>query len=260
MKDFYFTAGWKMNLDVIESINYAKKVTEYVNLIPDFNKKFKLIIFPDPLSLYSVSEIFKNSPIRIGSPDLFWEDKGAYTGGISPFFLKKIGCNYALIGHPERLNNLKEDSQMVNKKIKAAFRNNIKPFLIISEKNNPSREKIISQVRNDILSYTEGLKSEEIVEIAIIYEPSWAINTTESASTDYITEMVSEVRMFLNKDLGSELGSNINISYGGGVNIKNFKYIIEVKMLDGIGIGKASLDFNFFTNCIDTVNNKLNNK
>ena len=260
MKNFYFTAGWKMNLGVIESIDYAKKLKEYVSSIPDFNKNLKLIIFTDPLSLYSVSEVFGNSPIEIGSPDLFWEDSGAYTGEISPFFLKKIGCNYVLIGHPERLINLKEDSQMVNRKIKAALRNNIKPFLVITEKRNSSREKIISQVRNDTLRFIDGLKTEEILKIIIIYEPLWAINTTESASADYITDMVSEFRMFLNKEFGSELGSNICISYGGGVNIKNFKHILEVTVLDGIGIGKASLDFLFFTTCIDMVNDKLNNR
>ena len=246
-----------MNLIVIDSINYAKKLKAYVNSISDLSKDLKLIIFPDLLSLYSVLKVVDNSPIEIGSPDLFWENAGAFTGEVSPFFLNKIGCKCVLIGHPERLFNLKEDSLMVNKKVKAALRNNLVPFLIVSEKKDLNKKKIISQVRNEIISYINDLKPEEIVKIIIIYEPLWAINTTEAASADYIIEMVSEVRRFLNKEFGSELGSNICISYGGGVNEKNFKYILEVKELDGIGIGKASLDFNFFKSCIKMVNNKL---
>lgn len=258
MKNFNFCAGWKMNLGVIESINYATRLKEYVNSITNFNKKLKIVIFTDPLSLYSVSKVFQNSHLEIGAPDLFWEDSGAYTGEISPLFLKKIGCNYTLIGHPERFINLKEDSQMVNRKVKAALRNDIKPYLIITEKRDSSREKIISQVRNDFLSFTDGLKTEEIIKVIIIYEPLWAINTAESASANYIIDMVSEFRMFLNKEFGSELGNNINITYGGGVNINNFKSILEVQVLDGIGIGKASLDYDFFTGCIDMINEKLN--
>jgi len=258
LKKYYFTAGWKMNLSLIESINYAKKLKIYMNSISDLSKDLKIIIFTDLLSLYSVLKILDNSPIEIGSPDLFWEDAGAYTGEVSPLFLSQINCNYSLVGHPERLINLKEDSQMVNKKIKAALRNNIAPFLIISEKRDFSREKIISQLRNDFLSYTDGLKAEEIVKIVIIYEPIWAINTTEAAPTDYIVEMVSEFRSLLNKEFGSELGSNIYISYGGGVDEKSFKHFLEIEEINGIGIGGSSLDFDFFTSCINMVNDKLN--
>ena len=246
-----------MNLSVADGINYAKKLKEYINSISDLSKDLKIVIFPDFLSLYSVLEILSSSSIDIGSQDLFWEDTGAFTGEVSPLFLNKISCKYVLLGHPERLINLKEDSQMINKKVKAALRNNLVPFLIISEKKNSNKKKIILQVREDILSYISGLKIEEIAKIIIIYEPLWAINTTEAAPADYIKEMVLEIRNFLNKEFGSELGSNFRISYGGGVNEKNFKYILEVKELDGIGMGAASLDFNFFKSCINMVNNKL---
>ncbi len=258
MRKYYLTAGWKMNLGVIDSINYAQKLKQYVNSIPDLNKNLKLVIFTDLLSLYSVSKVLYNTRMEIGSPDLFWEDSGAFTGEVSPLFLSKIGCSNVLIGHPERIINLKEDSRMINKKVKAALRNNITPFLIISEKRGTNKEKVLFQVRDDFLNYTEALNAEEISKIVIIYEPLWAINTTEAASANYIVEMVSDFRNFLNKEFGSQLGDNMDILYGGGVNIKNFKCILEVERLNGIGIGKASLDFNFFTSCIDVANHKLN--
>jgi triosephosphate isomerase len=259
MKDFYFIAGWKMNLGVSESIDYAKQLKKYVNSISDFNKLLKIIIITDPLSIYSVAEIFRDSPINVGAPDAFWEDKGAYTGEISPYFLKRLGCNHVLVAHPERMIILKEDNKMVNKKIKAALRNEITPLLIITEKRNSDRSKIILQVRNDFLNFVNGLGIEEILKIAIIYEPLWAINTTESASSDYIDEMISVFRLFLNKEFGGNLGNRISISYGGGVNAKNFKHILNVKSIDGIGIGKASLEFGFFTKCVNLINSKLNN-
>lgn len=258
MKEYIFTGGWKMNLSPDEGISFAKKLKTYMDSFPDFNEDLKIIIFTDILSLYSVIKILENSPIEIGSPDLFWENTGAYTGEVSPLFLNKIGCNHALVGHPERLINLKEDSHMVNKKVKAALRNNITPFMIISDKKGSSREKNILQVRNDILSYTDGLRPEDIVKIVIIYEPRWAINTTEAASNDYIIEMVSEIRSFLNEEFGSELGSNIRITYGGGVSENSFKSILKIKVINGISLGRASQDFDYFTSCIDVLNYKLN--
>jgi len=258
LKEYIFTGGWKMNLSPVEGIDFARKLKIYMASIPDFNEDLKIIIFTDILSLYSVIKILENSPIKIGSPNLFWENIGAYTGEVSPLFLNKIGCNHALVGHPERLTNLKEDSRMVNKKVKAALRNDITPFLIISDRKGSDREKNILQVKNDILNYTNGLKPEDIVKSVIIYEPRWAINTTEAASTDYIIEMVSEIRSFLNKEFGSELGSNIRITYGGGVNENSFKNILKVKVINGISLGRASQDFDYFTSCIDILNDKLN--
>ena len=124
-KEFYITGSWKMNLGVLNSINYAKKIKEFINSIHDLSRDLKIIVFPDFLSLHSVIEVLKNSPIEVGSQDLFWEDTGAFTGEVSPLFLSEIGCKYILLGHPERLINLKEDKQMVNKKVKAALRNNL---------------------------------------------------------------------------------------------------------------------------------------
>ena len=255
-KKFYVTGGWKMNLGVLDSINYVKKMKEFIKSIHDLSRDLKIIFFPDFLSLYSILEVLKNSPVEVGSQDSFWEDKGAFTGEVSPLFLSEIGCKYVLLGHPERSINLKEDKQMVNKKVKAALRNNLIPFLIISEKKDPDKEKIFLQVREDILSYLNGLAIDEISKIIIIYEPQWAINTTKAAPPDYIRERIISVRSLINKEYGSEIGNDLRISYGGGVNENNFKNILDIKELDGIGMGQASLDFNFMKNIIKIANDK----
>ena len=257
-KEFYITGSWKMNLGVLNSINYAKKIKEFINSIHDLSRDLKIIVFPDFLSLYSVIEVLKNSPIEVGSQDSFWEDKGAFTGEVSPLFLSEIGCKYILLGHPERSINLKEDKQMVNKKVKAALRNNLTPFLIISEKKDPDKEKFFLQVREDILSYLNGLAIDEISKIIVIYEPLWAINTTKAAPPDYIREMIISVRSLINKEYRSEIGNDLRISYGGGVNENNFKNILDIKELDGIGMGQASLDFNFIKHIIKIANDKKN--
>jgi triosephosphate isomerase len=256
MSEFYITGGWKMNLGVLDSIDYAKKMKDFINSMHDLSRDLKIIVFPDFLSLYSVIEVFKNSPIEIGAQDSFWEDKGAFTGEVSPLFLSEIGCKYILLGHPERSINLKEDKQMVNKKVKAALRNNLIPFLIISEKKDPDKEKIFLQVREDVLSYLNGLAIDDISKIIIIYEPQWAINTTKAAPPDYIREMIISFRSLMNKEYGSETGNELRISYGGGVNENNFKDIIDIKELDGVGMGQASLDLNFMKNIIKIANDK----
>lgn len=256
MSEFYITGGWKMNLGVLDSIDYAKKMKDFINSMHDLSRDLKIIVFPDFLSLYSVIEVFKNSPIEIGAQDSFWEDKGAFTGEVSPLFLSEIGCKYILLGHPERSINLKEDKQMVNKKVKAALRNNLIPFLIISEKKDPDKEKIFLQVREDVLSYLNGLAIDDISKIIIIYEPQWAINTTKAAPPDYIREMIISFRSLMNKEYGSKTGNELRISYGGGVNENNFKDIIDIKELDGVGMGQASLDLNFMKNIIKIANDK----
>ncbi|HEY4662262.1 MAG TPA: triose-phosphate isomerase family protein [Candidatus Humimicrobiaceae bacterium] len=253
---FYITCGWKMNLGVSSSIHYAKKIKEFIVSINDLSRDLRIIVFPDFLSLYSVIEVLKSSPVEAGSQDLFWEDKGAFTGEVSPLFLSEIGCKYILLGHPERSINLKEDKQMVNKKVKATLRNNLTPFLIVFEKKDPDKEKIFLQVREDILSYLEGLETDEISKIIMIYEPLWAINTADAAPPDYIREKVISVRKLIDKEYGSGIGSNLRITYGGGVNENNFKDILDIKELDGIGIGHASLDLDFMKHIIKTANEK----
>ncbi|HJX02000.1 MAG TPA: triose-phosphate isomerase family protein [Candidatus Humimicrobiaceae bacterium] len=253
---FYIICGWKMNLGVSGSVHYAEKIKEFICSINDLSRDLRIIVFPDFLSLYSVIEILKNSPVEAGSQDSFWEDRGAFTGEVSPLFLSEIGCRYILLGHPERSINLKEDKQMVNKKVKAALRNNLTPFLIVFEKKDPDKEKIFLQLREDVLSYLEGLEPDEISKIIMIYEPLWAINTANAAPPDHIKEKVISIRNFIDKEYGSGIGSNLCITYGGGVNENNFKDILDIKELDGIGIGHASLDLDFMKHIIKTANEK----
>ena len=110
-----------MNLSVTESIDCAIKLKDFINENVSNDSKIEIFILPDFLSLYSISKELRKSKLKFGSMDCFWEDRGAYAGEVSPMFLREIGCSYVLIGHPERIKYLKEDTEMINKKIKACI-------------------------------------------------------------------------------------------------------------------------------------------
>ncbi len=133
MKKRYITASWKMNLSVEDSLSYAEKLAEYGKKNLEGQENVEVFICPDFLTLYPLSNIFKDTGFKMGALDCFWEDKGSYTGEISPFYLKQIGCEYVFVGHLERIKYLKEDTDIINKKIKACLRNDLTPVLFVVE-------------------------------------------------------------------------------------------------------------------------------
>ena len=120
-----------MNLCVSEGIKYIRDLVSFIDSGIENIDRLEILIFPDFLSLYPVLEISRNTELKIGAQDCFWENRGAFTGEISPLFLKEIGCSYVIIGHPERVMQVKEDSEMINRKLKAVLKNDMDPLLLV---------------------------------------------------------------------------------------------------------------------------------
>jgi len=248
MKTPILCTSWKMNLSFDEGLSYARKLADFAkkNLKKDDN--LEVIICPDFLILSDAMKIFKGTILKVGAQDCFWEDEGSYTGEISPKHLKEIGCRYVFCGHIERVRYLKEDDSMINLKVRACLRNNLKPFvfLVESEKFDDIRGAA-AELNNKIKQYTNGVSEEDLVNIVFIYEPAWAIGAMQAAPVDYTRRILQLLRESLGKQFGKDAAANQVFMYGGGVTLDSARQILELDNINGIGMGKAGLNYDFIT-------------
>lgn len=173
---------------------------------------------------------------------MHWEESGAYTGEISGNMLKEIGVEYVIIGHSERRQYFAETDETVNKKIKAAFKNGLKPIVCVGE-TLEEREKGLT---NEIITKQtkialEGLTNDEVEKTIIAYEPIWAIGTGKTATSEDANNSIKEIRKEICKIYGQNVASRVIIQYGGSVKPENAKELFTTSDIDGGLVGGASL-------------------
>lgn len=252
MKKILVGAAFKMNKTVEESVEYVKKLDIYIKKNAEKLNAIDIFVLPTFLSLYTLSKLLSSSKLKFGAQNCFWADEGAYTGEISPMHLKKIGCTYIELGHPERLNILKEDETMINKKIIGCLRNNLKPILCIGEeKEYPDKVKVYDFIKKQIRGYFKDIKKEQINNIILAYEPVWAIGADRSASVEYIYDSLVFIRDFLDSEYGKNTGKNQLIIYGGSVDQKNAFEILKLDNNNGIFIGRAALNLDYLIKMVN---------
>ncbi len=220
---YLVVANWKMNPQTLVK---AKKLFSIVKKGIGAVKGVEVVVCP-PFVYLS-----KLSGLTLGAQNCFWEDEGAFTGEISPFMLKDIGCKYVIIGHSERRRYFNETCAIVNKKLKAALTNNLKPILCIDS---------INQVKRGL----KGISKKEIKKIVIAYEPIFAIGTGKACSISKAKKMNFSIRKILEEEAA--------ILYGGSVNSKNAKDFIEKAQFQGLLIGGTSLNPKEFVKIIKKV-------
>ena len=233
--------NWKMNCDVEESLNLARKLSS-----SEFNNDVDVLVCPPFTSLYTVIQELKNSSIKVGAQNMHFEDNGAFTGEVSPIMLKNMGVEYVIIGHSERRQHFGETDQTINKKIKACLKHGLKPILCVGEsleqrEAGVEKETVRAQLIKDLDGVTEGLK------IVVAYEPIWAIGTGKTATSAQANEMASFIRTVLGNIYTVDIANNIIIQYGGSVKASNTKEIMLQSDIDGALVGGASLNADEFT-------------
>ncbi|MCU0680516.1 MAG: triose-phosphate isomerase [Planctomycetes bacterium] len=207
-----------------------------------------MIVCPDFLNLISLVKLFKRTGVNIGSQDVFYQEEGAYTGEISPLAIKEIGCSYTLVGHSERRQYGFETDEIVNKKALIAVKNNLLPIICLGEKkeerqNNLTNKVLEKQLRGALNNWDFKNK------FFIAYEPVWAIGTGEVISPEQAREAHIFIKQTLEKIAGSK-GKNIPVLYGGSVDDVNTKNFVNIKEVDGLLVGGASLQVEkFMTIC-----------
>jgi len=247
MQKILVGAAWKMNKTVDESIDYVKKLISFIDSNLASSKHVEVFVLPTYLSLYPFSQLIGESKLKYGAQNCFWEDEGAYTGEISPMHLKDIGCTYVELGHPERRNILKEDDDMISKKVAACIKNNLSPILCIGEEEKYSNvKKAKNFLKGQLFSDLRGIDSNDLEKVIIAYEPVWAIGADSAAPIDYIYNMLEYLREIIEKEFGKSTGKNQIIFYGGSVSLESAYEILKIENNNGIFIGRAGLNYDYF--------------
>lgn len=239
-KQKYVIANWKMRLGLEESLQLAQKMKDKFS---NFDKG-TIVICPNFMSVPEVKKILKGGPIKLGVQDVFWEDKGAYTGEISPTMVREAGCEYVIVGHSERRKFLNENYEMIHKKLRAVLNiPGLTPIVCIGEnwdeRKTDRRDFVLVDQLNQALSGLSIVKDEQII---IAYEPIWAIGSglaIEPMEAEYAHKII---KLTLNDMFGMEISNNnFNIIYGGSIESKNVSGFNGLENIDGLLVGGASL-------------------
>lgn len=253
MRTPIIAANWKMHKTTHEAEEFLSKFL----LSKTLSKKVEVIICPPFTSLQLASEKLRGTNIALGAQNMYPEEKGAFTGEISPLMLKDLNCRYVILGHSERRHIFHETNELVNRKIKAALKNQLIPILCVgetlTEKKAGQTEAICQQ---QILRSLAGLPEEEVSGIVIAYEPVWAIGTGVNATADDAEKTISYIRSVLKEAFSEKAGQDVRILYGGSVNPENIHYFMEQNNIDGALVGGASLESESFLQIIEGASNK----
>lgn len=229
--------NWKMNMTPNETVRLIDDVKP---LIKDAVAE---VVFCVPaIDIVPAVETSKDSNIKIGAENMYYEEKGAFTGELSPSMLVDAGVTYVIIGHSERRQYFNEDNDMINKKVRKAIEHELIPIICCGESISQREEGItLDFIKEQIESAFEFVTKEQAVKCVIAYEPIWAIGTGRVATSEQAQEVCEAIRHNIRNIYDDEVADNIRILYGGSVNAANAKEIFAQPDIDGGLVGSASL-------------------
>lgn len=247
MRKSYIAGNWKMHLLSDSAVNLVKNLMENIKDVDDVD----VAVFPPAPYLILMKEILKGSGIKYGAQNMYFEEKGAFTGELSPGMLKDTGCELVLVGHSERRHIFNETDEMLNKKIKCALKFNLIPFFCIGE-TLEEREagNQFKVVESQLLLGLKDLNEEQIKSIVVAYEPVWAIGTGKTATPEIAQEIHKFIRQWFKENFSNETAEQIRILYGGSIKPHNIKGLITQPDIDGGLVGGASLKYEDFSQII----------
>ena len=233
MKSF-IAANWKMNKTIAETREFLRDIIPSVRDVADVD----IVIAPPFTALSTAAEAMQGSNLQLAAQDIFWEEKGAYTGEISPAMLRDAGCRHVIIGHSERRQYFHEDDGVVNKKLRAAQKAGLGVIFCMGESlEEREANRTFDVIRREVEKGLEGISAEDLV---VAYEPIWAIGTGRTASPEQAQEVHAFVRDLL-KNLYGSAAEGIRILYGGSVTPENIVSLMACKDVNGGLVGGASL-------------------
>lgn len=239
--------NWKMFKTGPEAVETTDRLVKLLSTTIDVD----VMIAPPFTALALVSDMLKKTPISLGAQNLFWEAEGAYTGEISASMLVSAGCRYVIVGHSERRQYFGETDETVNKKIKAAVKNDLIPVMCIGESETERESKeTFSVLDRQVQKGLKGFSADEMETLVIAYEPIWAIGTGKTATADQAQEIHLFLRAMLGKKFGNKLAKSLRILYGGSVKPDNITNLMTMPDIDGALIGGASLEPETFSKIV----------
>ena len=247
MRKKVIAGNWKMNMLPNEAMSMISNLTP---LVKDADSEVVLCV-PYTDLFYSLLTA-QETNIKIGAQNMHFEEKGAYTGEISGKMLKSIGVEYVIIGHSERRQYFAETDETVNKKLKAAFANGLKPIVCVGETLEERESgKAFEIITNQTQKALDGLTDEQVANTIIAYEPVWAIGTGKTATSEDANEACKKIREKIAKIYGQNVADRVIIQYGGSMKPENAKELLEMSDIDGGLIGGASLKAESFEKIVN---------
>lgn len=230
--------NWKMFNTTSEA---ATLVNELIPVVARFCDR-EIVVCPPFTALAAVRPMLGETGIKLGAQNVHWEDKGAFTGEISPAMLKDAGCDYVILGHSERRQFFAETDENINRKLKAVLKAGLIPIVCVGESLSEREAGITSTVvSRQIKIGLDGIDVENAKKIIIAYEPIWAIGTGRTASATDANAVCAFIRLTLTGMLGTPVADAIRIQYGGSVKPDNIDELMGSSDIDGALVGGASL-------------------
>jgi len=232
--------NWKMNKTVAEARKLALDIR---NSTLNQSDDVEILICPAFGSLYPVSEILKGSAVKLGAQNCYWQEKGAFTGEMSPPMLRELGCDYTIVGHSERRSYFFETDEWVSKKARALLDAGVSAIICVGEVlEDREAGRTNDIVRSQLLGSLDGLSPEDMLRVVLAYEPVWAIGTGKTASPEQAQEVHAFMRNVLIDLYGLEVALRVRIQYGGSVKPENVTALMGQPDIDGALVGGASLE------------------
>ena len=236
MRKLFIAGNWKMNMLYDEALAFFAELEHFAS----DKKSIDIALFVPSIYLTDAGKTAKN--FIVGAENIYFEEKGAFTGEISPTMLKSINISWTLIGHSERRNLFGETDEWVNKKVQIALKNNIFPVVCVGEKLEEREHGITMEIiGKQVKELFYGITKEDAKKIIIAYEPIWAIGTGKTASPSDAETVHAGIRDIVKTLYDEEVANSLRILYGGSVKPSNAEALLKEKDIDGALIGGASL-------------------
>lgn len=252
MRKPIIAGNWKMYKTLSEAKDFAQELKEkQVD-----SSKVDAVICAPALFLDQLVQVAKDSFIGIGAQTMHEEKEGAFTGEVSGHQLQDLGVNYVVIGHSERRQYFNETDETVQKKVQAAFENNLTPIICVGETlEQREQNETVNIVSAQVMAALEGLSEENVENSVIAYEPIWAIGTGKTATADDANDVCQAIRETILDGFGEEVASKVRIQYGGSVKPENIEELLSKEHIDGALVGGASLQVDSFVKLLEAGQN-----
>lgn len=233
--------NWKMFYGPTEAREFAESILDGLMA----TRGVERVLCPPAVSLTAVHAVTSGTGIQLGAQNMHFEEKGAFTGEISPTMLHGL-CDYVILGHSERRAYFGETDALVNRKARAAFAHSLRPIVCVGEHledrdGNQTERVITAQVRGSLAN----LPTERISELVVAYEPVWAIGTGRAATAQDAADVVALIRALLGEMYGAEATQAVRVQYGGSMTVANVAEFAALPDIDGSLVGGASLKSDF---------------
>ena len=244
MRRTVIAGNWKMNMLPNEAIELME------DLIPKVkDSKDEIIVCVPYIDLFYTLLEAQQTNIHVGAQNVFYEDKGAYTGEVSATMLKSINTEYVIIGHSERRRYFNETDEIVNKKAKKALENGLKPIICVGETLEEKEQgKAIEVITNQVAKALKDLTIKDLSNTIIAYEPIWAIGTGKTATKEDAESSIKSIREKIKSIFNTD---DVSILYGGSVKPENAKELFSMPNIDGALVGGASLKADSFAGIVN---------